>query len=98
VTQATTEGSQELSQIEAAPRQQRVDAVALCALQVVSPQAVILFFVTDHGFDGVAPLEELLHSTACFVLSGQVNPDVFRMVVAAAIAAITGCFLRTVSG
>jgi hypothetical protein len=49
VTQATTEGSQELSQIEAAPSQQRIDAVALCALQVVSPQAVILFFVTDHS-------------------------------------------------
>jgi hypothetical protein len=59
---------------------------------------VILFFVTDHRFDGVASLEELLHSAARFVLSGQVNPDVFRMVLAAAIAAITGRFLRTVSG
>jgi hypothetical protein len=43
-------------------------------------------------------LEELLHSAARFVLSGQVNFDIFRMVVAAAIAAITGRFLRTVSG
>jgi hypothetical protein len=57
---------------------------------------VILFFVTDHRFDGVASLKELLQCPARFVLSGQVNFDVFRMVLAAAIAAITGRFLRTV--
>jgi hypothetical protein len=57
---------------------------------------VILFFVADHWFDGVASLKELLQRTARFVLSGQVNFDVFRMVLAAAIAAITGRFFGTV--
>ena len=46
------ENSREFSQVEAAAYQQRVDLVALFALQVVSFHSVVLFQVANHGLDG----------------------------------------------
>ena len=46
------ENSREFSQVEAAAYQQRVDLVALFALQVVSFHSVVLFQVANHRLDG----------------------------------------------
>jgi hypothetical protein len=53
---------------------------------------VILYFVADHWLDRVPPFEMLLQCPAGFVLAGDVDFDVFRVMLFAAIAAIDKCF------
>ena len=56
---------------------------------------MLLFFSWPiHKLDGVPPFEMLLQCSAGFVLAGDVDFDVFRMMLLAAIAAIDKCFLR----
>ena len=51
------ENSREFSQVEAAAYQQRIDLVALFALQVISFHPVVLFQVSDHRLDRRAPTQ-----------------------------------------
>ena len=60
------ENSREFSQVEAAAYQQRVDLVALFALQVVSFHSVVLFQVTNHWLDGGATAQQSFQGAAQF--------------------------------
>ena len=62
---------------------------------MVASEPVILFFVADHRLDRVPPFEMLFQCPSGFVLTGDVNFDVFRMMFFAAVAAIHKCFFRS---
>jgi len=59
---------------------------------VIASEPVILFFVGDHRLNRVPPFEMLFQCPSGFVLTGNVDFDVFRVMFFAAVAAIHKCF------
>jgi len=59
---------------------------------------VILFFVADHRLDRVPSFETLLQRSSGFVPGGDVDFDVFRVMLFASVAAINKCFLGSGAG
>jgi hypothetical protein len=59
---------------------------------------VILFFVADHRLNRAPPFEMLFQCPSGFVLTGDVNFDVFRMMFFAAVATIYKCFFGSDAG
>ena len=68
------------------------------AFEVVASEPVILFFVADHWLDRVPSFETLLQCASGLVLAGDVNFDVFRVMLFAAVAAINEYFLGPDAG
>ena len=82
------ESSQELPQIESAACQQRVDSVPFLAFEVIASEPVTLFLVSDYRLDRIPAFEMFLQRAFGLVLAGDVNFDVFRMMVFSSVAAI----------
>jgi hypothetical protein len=62
------------------------------AFEVVASGPLILFFVADHRLDRVPSFEPLLQCASGLALVGDVNFDIFRVTLFAAVTAINECF------